>query len=567
MNDSAEYECHVDSFYQSGYGIGEVDVRDMPVIFTSKSHVSYGQPYTITWKPKVRSTTRGATWQLRIRKSGTPWDPIITRGSDQMFYQIKANELEANTPYDVSVVSVRQGKNNRKITGKRSDFTFQVGKNNYIFTPSPPTLTTVTEAIKIRPPGTINVRPLAHAAELSWPANSNADSYSIILRQRGAVKTFETSEGSNYKLLDLSPSSEYTVRVTTIVGDLQSDYTEKDFVTRPNPPRDATFLAGSNQNVVNVAFNWKGNALSYTIKTESAGNVDTSSTSDTNYSVQNLHPGAAHKVSIVATDRFGTESLPQNRNNFDLKNVAIMANNLQNSIGSSRHDQTAAITWSNVDIQSNRVKEWIIEWNGKMVKTSGANLQYTIQDLRPYQEYAVQLTGTLDTGAIVAHTLLIAQKISVTNFRVHSKTSNGVILKWNAPSDLSSLKEYEIVSIGSDGTKAIVQVSPDISTRSFDTLDPNSDYTFSIVTISEANERGDPVYLEVRTDQLAPISPPVQLHQSDSSKNTISVSWTQTNELPTVLTIEPEPSNGASRRRVTDSQATFTFLDPGKRQL
>ena len=43
ISDSGEYECEVDAFFRAGSGTGELDVKDPPVIFTSKPTFAFGQ--------------------------------------------------------------------------------------------------------------------------------------------------------------------------------------------------------------------------------------------------------------------------------------------------------------------------------------------------------------------------------------------------------------------------------------------------------------------------------------------------------------------------------------------
>ena len=563
LDDSAEYECHVDSFESSGIGIGELDIRDTPVTFTSKAHATFGQSYTVTWKPKVRVSNRAISWQLRIRKSGDPWGSVITRGADQMFYQIKSGQLEGNTLYEVWVASVRTGKNNRKIVGKKSEFAFFVGRNNNIFTPSPMTTAasmTTTAVLIVNPPESVQIKAYARVAELTWQSVPNANYYTIEVLNRGVVKTYENAQKPNIKLTDLSPSNEYIVRIATAIGDTESDVIEKVFNTRPNPPRDVVFAITNNEvdNLVDVNLSWKGNARNFRI---TDGNTEPVTTSETNHLFRAVRPGGIYQFNVVAIDRYNTVSNPQTRNQLDLTNAVIMQNNLQKSMSVDRTDTTAILTWAPIDMQNDHIKEWSIEWNKQVDKIPNGRQQFKLTNLKPFESYDIRLTGTLENGQLFAHVFIKALKLRVNNLRLAFKTARAVGIEWDPPSDTSNLKEYEITAQTESGGKEILYSSTD--SFSFDGLEPNTEYTFSVVSIAKSNDRGDPINLIIKTPPLPPpISPPSNLHQIDDSKNSITVGWIPAAVFPVHVIILV----GNQRRepnQQSDNHATFNGLESG----
>ena len=166
FEDSGEYECEMEGFQSNGVGVGLVEVRDSPTVFTSKPTVAFGQSYMLTWKAKTRNpSSRPSSWQLQIRKAGENWGEMIEREPDQMFYPFKRNMLDANSKYEVSVVAVRTDKNGRKILGKKSEFSFQVGRNGNPTSPNVNPLTTAamttktaSRGLKLSTPGPVQVK-------------------------------------------------------------------------------------------------------------------------------------------------------------------------------------------------------------------------------------------------------------------------------------------------------------------------------------------------------------------------------------------------------------------------
>ena len=89
-----------------------------------------------------------------------------------------------------------------------------------------------------RPVSTLEqVKTYARAAEVSWTAVENAESYIVELMTQGLQKSIDIVRENETKFTELSPSKEYTVKVTATARDLKSNPAVKLFHTRPSPPR------------------------------------------------------------------------------------------------------------------------------------------------------------------------------------------------------------------------------------------------------------------------------------------------------------------------------------------
>ena len=81
------------------------------------------------------------------------------------------------------------------------------------------------------------VKTYPRAADLSWSTVENAENYIIELLSQGIQKSVEIARENELKFTELSPSKEYTVKVTANSKDLKSTPAVKVFNTRPMPPR------------------------------------------------------------------------------------------------------------------------------------------------------------------------------------------------------------------------------------------------------------------------------------------------------------------------------------------
>ena len=110
-------------------------------------------------------------------------------------------------------------------------------------------------------------------------------------------------------------------------------------------------------------------------------------------------------------------------------------------------------------------------------------------------EYDLKVIGETNSGSIIGLSTIPVAKLSAANLRVLSRKVSEVQITWDAPE--GEIRHYEVLS---KSTNSAPRVETSLEEKfTFQFLEPDTKYTFSVVCIDRNGNRGKPTEILVQT--------------------------------------------------------------------
>ncbi|XP_019909114.3 tenascin isoform X3 [Esox lucius] len=481
----AELSC-LNNCQNKGHCVHGQCVCDEGYIGQDCSEVS--PPKDLTVK-EVTTETVDLTWNndMLVTEYLITYVPTGTGGLYQEFtvpgdrYAATISEMEPGIEYQINVYAILNNKKSIPITARVA---------THLPEPEGLKFTSVRET----------------SVEVLWdPLDIPFDGWELYIRNtkedNGKILASLPSSQTTYEQSGLGPGQEYEVSLGIIKNTTKGPQASKIITTRIDGPRmvevrDITDVSGlvtwfhpvAKVDGVTITYGPSSNPTERTT-------VDMSTT-DKQYSIENLRPDTVYQVSLYSR-RGDITSDPVN----EIFTTDLDAPKDLQPLGQT--DDSVTLEWKNsqADVNSYRVKYNPISGgsHGEEVfpRGSGDNTQATITGLKPGTEYGIGVTAVKNERESLPATTNAATDLDgPKDFEVSESTETSMVLVWRRPR--AKFNVYRLVYVSRDGRREEVEVPAKATTHTLTNLTPGMLYTITLVT-ERGSKKSQPANLSAST--------------------------------------------------------------------
>uniref|UniRef100_A0A6Q2YIB9 Zmp:0000000846 n=1 Tax=Esox lucius TaxID=8010 RepID=A0A6Q2YIB9_ESOLU len=504
----AELSC-LNNCQNKGHCVHGQCVCDEGYIGQDCSEVS--PPKDLTVK-EVTTETVDLTWNndMLVTEYLITYVPTGTGGLYQEFtvpgdrYAATISEMEPGIEYQINVYAILNNKKSIPITARVA---------THLPEPEGLKFTSVRET----------------SVEVLWdPLDIPFDGWELYIRNtkedNGKILASLPSSQTTYEQSGLGPGQEYEVSLGIIKNTTKGPQASKIITTRIDGPRmvevrDITDVSGlvtwfhpvAKVDGVTITYGPSSNPTERTT-------VDMSTT-DKQYSIENLRPDTVYQVSLYSR-RGDITSDPVN----EIFTTDLDAPKDLQPLGQT--DDSVTLEWKNsqADVNSYRVKYNPISGgsHGEEVfpRGSGDNTQATITGLKPGTEYGIGVTAVKNERESLPATTNAATDLDgPKDFEVSESTETSMVLVWRRPR--AKFNVYRLVYVSRDGRREEVEVPAKATTHTLTNLTPGMLYTITLVT-ERGSKKSQPANLSASTAAEPDLS---RLVVSNVTSDRLSLSW------------------------------------------
>uniref|UniRef100_A0A6Q2ZAM7 Zmp:0000000846 n=1 Tax=Esox lucius TaxID=8010 RepID=A0A6Q2ZAM7_ESOLU len=483
----AELSC-LNNCQNKGHCVHGQCVCDEGYIGQDCSEVS--PPKDLTVK-EVTTETVDLTWNndMLVTEYLITYVPTGTGGLYQEFtvpgdrYAATISEMEPGIEYQINVYAILNNKKSIPITARVA---------THLPEPEGLKFTSVRET----------------SVEVLWdPLDIPFDGWELYIRNtkedNGKILASLPSSQTTYEQSGLGPGQEYEVSLGIIKNTTKGPQASKIITTRIDGPRmvevrDITDVSGlvtwfhpvAKVDGVTITYGPSSNPTERTT-------VDMSTT-DKQYSIENLRPDTVYQVSLYSR-RGDITSDPVN----EIFTTDLDAPKDLQPLGQT--DDSVTLEWKNsqADVNSYRVKYNPISGgsHGEEVfpRGSGDNTQATITGLKPGTEYGIGVTAVKNERESLPATTNAATDLDgPKDFEVSESTETSMVLVWRRPR--AKFNVYRLVYVSRDGRREEVEVPAKATTHTLTNLTPGMLYTITLVT-ERGSKKSQPANLSASTGE------------------------------------------------------------------
>ncbi|XP_036399313.1 receptor-type tyrosine-protein phosphatase eta [Megalops cyprinoides] len=378
-------------------------------------------------------------------------------------------------------------------------------------------------------------------------------SYQVSISQAGSLIQGKNTSSQSIIISSLSPGSNYTCSVTTVVNDVQSDPATTSVFTKPGGAANIKTVG----NTTSMTVTWDsptGNVTSYNINIYNNGQLKDNRTGVSNRIVvfSNLRPGQIYTVNVV------TISGP-----FQEGSETVVNATFPNPPGKIQvQNQTA----NSIDVSWIRPTDMDLSQYNFTVYVSGRQLMTTenwiyVDNLTSGTIYNISVAtvgpmGYLSTPVSISSS---TRPYSVSQLRDAGITTSNISLVWDQPEPQESYKYIAIVEYPNNNrTQFITQNTSAI----IQNLQSGSGYNFTVMTLAASNTTAAAVTITLFTRPYG-----IGTLQADTLNTTaVFLNWTKPQEYQNGYTYRVEVSgctDAPENQMVKTEMAYVTDLRPG----
>lgn len=420
-NLEGEYICLVEIWGPNRLDSGEVLSRvsiPNPLMFTSRSKSPANTQYNLSWKFRESfQPEQNSVYRLRWREVGRPWLEWVTRSSQ--FYAIKANELSPGRDYEAQVMVLGSSE-------EPATFRFSVQNEDTVV--ASPNVASKNEP----PPRVASLRATniyAMAAEITWEPVKNVDGFVI------QTKPYRTSEEINlypsstsFQWKDLTPSTQYTLRIFVEKNGMRSAPRELTFNTKPLSIKDVNYRVFADKNgdpMVQVS--WSGSTSEYVVEYNEISHNIRSRTF-----TMPVRKSGPNTISVLAKDQNGSKS-NQPSERINLEKAMRIFETLKRRLTTSWEENKLVVNW----LPMPSIEKWIGKLNGAQQEEIAPKLatQMVFYGVNSYAKYQLTITGLIGENGEVSIEKTIFPVVTIQGFReiVEKRKTNSVMVTYLAP--------------------------------------------------------------------------------------------------------------------------------------
>ena len=443
-----------------------------------------------------------------------------------------------------------------------TDYTFTLAVSDGNATAADTVTITVQDASPLQTNSTLPAIPAnlqatstTNTVTLTWddPADDTIECYKILSRATATqtkltVLVADTgSAATSYTISNLNPNTNYAFRVIALNDNGESQISDYASIsTKRTPPPAAPSNLQANSTTSTVTLTWDDPAddttTGYKILSRATATqtkltvlVNNTGNSATSYTISNLEPDTNYAFRVIALSNHG-ESQISGYASISTKRTPPPA--VPSNLQAESTTSTVTLTWD--DPGDSTITGYKIlsrahsqsELSVLVADTGSATNSYTISNLDPNTNYAFRIIALSDQGeSQISHYVSISTKrlpppAAPANLQAESTTST-VTLTWDDPGD-STITGYKILSRATaTQTELSVLVNntgSSATSYTISNLDPNTNYAFRIVAVSDHGESEVSDYVSISTKRLPPPAAPANL-QANSTTSTVTLTW------------------------------------------
>uniref|UniRef100_A0A6Q2Y665 Zmp:0000000846 n=1 Tax=Esox lucius TaxID=8010 RepID=A0A6Q2Y665_ESOLU len=543
----AELSC-LNNCQNKGHCVHGQCVCDEGYIGQDCSEVS--PPKDLTVK-EVTTETVDLTWNndMLVTEYLITYVPTGTGGLYQEFtvpgdrYAATISEMEPGIEYQINVYAILNNKKSIPITARVA---------THLPEPEGLKFTSVRET----------------SVEVLWdPLDIPFDGWELYIRNtkedNGKILASLPSSQTTYEQSGLGPGQEYEVSLGIIKNTTKGPQASKIITTRIDGPRmvevrDITDVSGlvtwfhpvAKVDGVTITYGPSSNPTERTT-------VDMSTT-DKQYSIENLRPDTVYQVSLYSR-RGDITSDPVN----EIFTTDLDAPKDLQPLGQT--DDSVTLEWKNsqADVNSYRVKYNPISGgsHGEEVfpRGSGDNTQATITGLKPGTEYGIGVTAVKNERESLPATTNAATDLDgPKDFEVSESTETSMVLVWRRPR--AKFNVYRLVYVSRDGRREEVEVPAKATTHTLTNLTPGMLYTITLVT-ERGSKKSQPANLSASTGEA-------HLNITGVSPTSMRLAWSVPDKAFDSFSVEVDALSGMAQAHVSTvpgsaRKAQIEGLSPG----
>ncbi|KAG7468403.1 hypothetical protein MATL_G00142530 [Megalops atlanticus] len=369
------------------------------------------------------------------------------------------------------------------------------------------------------------------AINITWNRqNDHKDTYSyqVSISQAGSLIQNKTTSSESISIGSLSPGSNYTCSVTTVVNDVQSDPATTSVFTKPGGAANIKAVG----NTTSMTVTWDsptGNVTSYNIKINNNRQLISNRTELSNRTVvfSNLRPGQIYTVSVITVSgpfQEGSETV-ENATFPNPPGEVQVQNQTANSINISwirptdmelgQYNFTVYVS----DRQLMTTENWIHVDN----LTSGTDYNISVATAGPmgYLSTPVSISSstTSNTTAAAVTITLFTRPYGIGTLQANTLNTTTVFLNWTKPQEYQNSYTYRVEVSGC--TDAPKNLTAESEMANVTHLRPGTNCSFTVYSQAENGIEGQPVQTSKYT-----MPEKVNLTVSNGGRNdSISVTW------------------------------------------
>ncbi|KAB5565550.1 hypothetical protein PHYPO_G00242860 [Pangasianodon hypophthalmus] len=350
------------------------------------------------------------------------------------------------------------------------------------------------------------------SVSLNWNEPHGNRSFFTVKWTDGSVNNSRNTSDTSYTVTDLTAGVNYTFSVTAVAADNQTTGapTQTSAFTKPDA---VTSLTASTKTTSFLSLTWNephGNWSHFTVKWTDGSVNNSSTTSNTLYTVIGLTAGVNYTFTVTAVAADGeTSGEPTQISAFTNPDVVT---NLTVSVKTT---SSVSLTWNE---PNGNWSFFTVKWTDGSVNNSSntSNTSYTVTGLTAGVNYTFTVTAVAADGqteGAPAQTSAFTNPGVVTNLTVSNKTTSSVSLTWNEPHGNWS---YFTVKWTDGNSRNTSDTSYNVTG-----LTAGVNYTFTVTAVAaDGQTAGAPTPISVFT------KPNVVSNLAVSTKTTSSVSLT-----------------------------------------
>uniref|UniRef100_UPI003AACB5E9 receptor-type tyrosine-protein phosphatase eta n=1 Tax=Centroberyx gerrardi TaxID=166262 RepID=UPI003AACB5E9 len=419
-------------------------------------------------------------------------------------------------------------------------------------------------------PGTIeapSVSQTTSSISLNWtkPAGE-VFKYRVEWHNGGEVMT-QTTHDTSAVLPDLIPGSDYTVKVTAIAQDNQTEGVPHIFsaVTKPEVVRNLTVTEVTTSS---VSLNWaepEGNATSYTVQWTAGGDaLSNITTNETSIIITELLAGFQYNITVAAVAGYAS-----NEGASSLVTTFTRPEKPGNIQVTARGTDILNIDWT---LPSGKVDHYVVNISNEELmflynSTTGLTT-VSFSPLYPGRIYVITVTAvaghfsntsdqsTLATVPTPPHAIIINQR-----------ETTSLLLEWATPALMEGAPDisYHITYQREGG--GVQNKSSTVNSTVLSSLSSGTSYNVTVETVGPQNLRSTVIHNSAYTLP----NPVLNVTASPESTTSVKVEWSDPQGVQAYYTYRIQTSNTAgmpvNTTTVSTDSTVVTGLEPGTRYI
>uniref|UniRef100_UPI00358F4257 receptor-type tyrosine-protein phosphatase H-like isoform X2 n=1 Tax=Myxine glutinosa TaxID=7769 RepID=UPI00358F4257 len=364
---------------------------------------------------------------------------------------------------------------------------------------------------------------------ISWtnPNDRNQARYEylVMLIIDNIMKVNETTGQTYITFSNLPPGTDYTVSVSTIYNDTQSQPTEIPAPTDPSPPENPQI---STQNSTSLSISWTNpndrNQADYeylVMLIIDNNMVENETTGQTYITFSNLSPGTDYNM-YVSSLYHGRQSqaveIPATTNPSPPENLQI----------STQNSTSLSISWTNPNDTNQARYEYIVMLiidNITVENETTGQTNITFSNLPPGTDYNVSVSTIYnDTQSQPTEIPATTDPSPPENPQISTQNSTSLSISWTNPNDRNQA-DYEYLVMLIIDNNPVKNETTGQTYITFSDLSPGTDYNMYVSSLYHGRQ-SQAVEILATTNP----SPPENLQISTQNSTSLSISWTNPND-------------------------------------